>query len=289
MTALGKALTFFNVLFAIITGVLIVNVYITRTNWRVGMELAQQETKAAQAATKAAEAAANQKGIDLEEQKKKLQEQIKKLNDAILGKDEEIKTEKERVKASEVNAVKDRQISQAGTAEINRLQTERNQMAEQVKTLNENLAKVTKDLADTSSRETFNRLRADALEKDLVETREQLAMTRRQVNELRAQLPAGGNRGAKENPPHVPSMDTAGTVTGVYEGLAQISLGTDNGIEQGHILQVYRLGNQPNQATYLGTLTITRTQAHAAVGTFEPAGRGKKIEKGDRVDTRILR
>jgi hypothetical protein len=288
MTALGKALTFFNVLFAIITGVLIVNVYITRTNWRVGMELAQQETKAAQAAAKAAEAAANNQRIDLEEQKKKLQEQIKKVNQDILGKDEEIKAEKEKSRAAEINAVKDRQVSDAGSREINRLQIERNQMADQLKKLNDDLAKVTKDLADTTSRETFNRLRAEALEKDVADKNERLAMLQRKYDELRAQMPAG-NRGAQVNPPRVPSIETAGTVTGTSGNLAQISLGSDNGIEQGHILQVFRLGNQPNQATYLGTLTVSRTQPHTAVGTFEPAGRGKTIEKGDRVDTRIVR
>ena len=79
-------------------------------------------------------------------------------------------------------------------------------------------------------------------------------------------------------------------MTGVVSGnLAQISLGSDNGIEQGHILQVYRLGARASDAVYLGTLTITRTNPHEAVGTFEPAGRGKTIAKGDRVDTRILR
>jgi chromosome segregation ATPase len=288
MTALGKALTFFNVLFAIITGVLIVNAYITRTNWRNGMEAWQQEAKAAQAAAKAADAAANQKRIDLEEQRKKLDDQIAQLSKAILGKDEEIKAEKNRVKDHDIQRAKSDQVSQASTAEINRLQLERNQMADQLKTLNDQHAKVTKELADTTSQMTYYKLRSEAQEKDLVDLREKYATLLKNYEIVKAQLPAG-NRGARENQPRAPSIETSGEVAGVSGNLARITLGNDNGIERGHILQVYRLGKTPNDAVYLGTLTIDRTSAHEAVGTFEPAGRGKTITAGDKVDTRILR
>src|SRR5262249_23168734 len=154
------------------------------------------------------------------------------------------------------------QVSQAGTQEINRLQLERNAMADQLKKLNDDYARVTKDLADTTSRETYNRLRADALEKDLVALREEHGTLRKRYEEMRAQWRAG-NGGAQQNPPRVASIETSGQVTGVVAGnLAQISLGSDNGLEQGHILQVFRLGKNPNDATYLGTLTITRTTPH---------------------------
>ena len=40
---------------------------------------------------------------------------------------------------------------------------------------------------------------------------------------------------------------------------------------------------------YVGTLTISDVRPHEAAGLFEPAGRGKKIEAGDNVDTKILK
>jgi len=289
MTALGKALTFFNVLFAIVTGVLIVVVFITRTNWRVGMERWEQEAKAAKAALESEKQASIQKKNDAEEQKKKLVEEIASLNKTIRGKDEEVKTEKDRAAGFEVQLAKYGQISTAGTAEIGRLQVERNQMADQLKKLTDEHAKTVNELANTSSRETYADLRAKALEQNLIETREKLAGIQRRYEELRARQPAGG-AGADPNPPRRPSIETNGEVSGISGNLAQITLGSDNGIERGHILQVYRPDlKNPANSLYLGTLTVDRTQPHAAVGTFEPAGRGKMIQKGDKVDTRILR
>jgi hypothetical protein len=289
MTALGKALTFFNVLMAIVTGVLIVLVFVTRTNWRNGLEEWQKVAKASDAALAAEKQASAQKKLDLEDQKKKKEEQIAELNKQILGKDQEIAAEKARVKDAEIERGKFGQVSAAGTQEIDRLQRERNQMADQLKQLNDDKAKLTKDLVDTGSRETYYKLRSEALEKDLVSAREELASAKKRVEELRAQSPAGRG-GANPIQPRLPSIETSGEVTGIAAGnLAQISLGSDNGMEPGHILQVYRLGAKASDSIYLGTLTITRTQPHAAVGTFEPAGRGKTINKGDKVDTRIVR
>jgi hypothetical protein len=84
--------------------------------------------------------------------------------------------------------------------------------------------------------------------------------------------------------PRVPSVDEKGQVTSVADNLAVISLGSDHGIEPGHILQVYRLLPAPQ---YLGTLTISRAETHRAVGLFQPAGRNMVVKVGDTVDTKI--
>jgi hypothetical protein len=286
MTALGKVLVFFNVLFALVTGGLIVVVFMTRTNWRIGMEAAQQETKAARAALEAERSAAAQKRLDYETEIRRLNEEISRLNTVILGKDVEIAGEKKKANEARAESMKAAEISNAATAEISRLQVERNQLAVQLNTVNDQLAKTAKELAETTARETFYKLRADANERNLASAREELATVRRKLEELRARVPAAEFESAVATPRRIPSVETAGRVTGVSGNLASISLGSDNGIEQGHVLQVYRMGANP---LYLGTLTVTRTEPHRAVGTFEPAARGRTIAIDDRVDTRILR
>ncbi len=286
MTALGKVLVFFNVLFALVTGGLIVVVFLTRTNWRVGMELAQQETKAARAALEAERAASTQKRLDYETEIKRLQEEIRRLEDVVRGKDVEIAGEKKKFNEARAESLKAAEISNAASVEIARLQTERNQMAVQLNGVNEQLAQTARELAETTARETFHKLRADANERELAGVKEELALTRRRYEELRARVPEASVATVAAIPKRVPSVETAGRVTGVSGNLASISLGSDNGIEQGHVLQVYRIGANP---LYLGTLMVTRTEPHRAVGIFEPAARGRTIAVDDRVDTRILR
>jgi hypothetical protein len=86
--------------------------------------------------------------------------------------------------------------------------------------------------------------------------------------------------------PRIPAVEQIGKVTAVEDHLAVISLGSEHGLEAGHILQVYR--TMPN-VQYLGTLTINRVETHRAVGIFEPAGKDSTIKVGDTVDTKIIR
>ena len=146
-------------LFALVTGGLIVMVFLTRTNWKVGMEAAIQETKAAQAAAKAEQAQRIQQKSDFENAKKQLDERIAALNTEIGGLKTETANLRSQAEEHRKLAASEQTNSQAASREIAKLQTERNQMAEHQRALNDALAKTSKDLADTTSRETFNRLR----------------------------------------------------------------------------------------------------------------------------------
>jgi hypothetical protein len=286
MTALGKTLVFFNLLFSLVTGGLIVMVFVTRTNWREGMEKAMAETRAAQAEVKAIKTQQEALKGDAENARQKLERQIEGLNKDIAERQAEISNQKAQADAAKKDANEHLAVSQTQSIEIGRLQKERNQMAEYLKAANDSIAKITKDLADMTQQEKYHHLRGDALEKELSETRELASQLRRKVEELTARtrnLPAIG---AQANPPKVPSFDMAGRVLSAEGNWAVISLGSDNGIEQGHLLQVYRTSPQP---VYLGTLTITKAEPHQAVGNFEPAAKGRKIQANDTVDTRIQR
>lgn len=282
MTALGKTLVFFNLLFALITGWMMTVVYVTRTNWKKGQDEAVAETKSAFAMLRQEQDAAKQRKSEFEAAVQKLNSAIEAEKRLVAEQTARAGNEEKKRQDAEANSAKYLAASQGSTTEIVRLQRERNQMYEQLKVLNETIAKVNKDNADLTTKETYSRLRADSLERERSDLQERFNTASARLEELRARV-GPSVAGAQPNPPRAPSISTAGKVTGVADTLASFSLGSDNGLVVGHILQVYRTNE------YLGTLTVSRLEPHAGVGAFEPAGRGKKVKIGDSVDTKIIR
>lgn len=72
--------------------------------------------------------------------------------------------------------------------------------------------------------------------------------------------------------------DVDGIVTGVVKEMLQISLGFDDGLREGHELDVFR------GASYLGRIVIRKVAPSSAVGEIMPKSpKGQQIRKGDRV------
>ena len=64
--------------------------------------------------------------------------------------------------------------------------------------------------------------------------------------------------------------------------LVEVSIGSDDGVKSGHVMQVYR-GNQ-----YIGQITIRSTGPDRAVGQIDKPMQRGKIQKGDNVTTKLL-
>jgi len=80
---------------------------------------------------------------------------------------------------------------------------------------------------------------------------------------------------------HIPPK-VEGIVVAVSErDLIEISLGSDDGLKEGHTLDVYR-GN-----TYLGRVVIRRTAPDRAVGQIQKELQRGQIRKGDHVTTKL--
>jgi small-conductance mechanosensitive channel len=89
-------------------------------------------------------------------------------------------------------------------------------------------------------------------------------------------------------------LDTAGPppVEGVVlaatdDGLIEMSIGFDDGLQTGQSLQAYRLGADEATTKYLGEVTVVRVEADRAVARVVPERRQGKIQVGDRVATRL--
>ncbi len=88
--------------------------------------------------------------------------------------------------------------------------------------------------------------------------------------------------GIQENPDDAPPSDLKGVVLAVGQnGLVEISLGSDDGIMEGHHMDVYRSGQ------YLGRIQIKRTNPHKAIGMMLPNFSRGAIQQGDNVSSRL--
>lgn len=128
MTALGKILVFFNLLFALVTGGLIVQVYLTRTNWKTGFDMAVADRNAAQAALNGEKSVTRQNKAAFDAKVTELEAQIANLKKDLGA----ARVDAEAAKAAKQEAVKIQETqnlnAQAASQEIEKLKTERNQM-----------------------------------------------------------------------------------------------------------------------------------------------------------------
>ena len=83
---------------------------------------------------------------------------------------------------------------------------------------------------------------------------------------------------------NAPKVD--GLVTSVLEsGLIEISLGSDDGLRKGHLLQVYRING--GQSTYVGRVEVVNTDPSKSVCKIDPKFQNSNIMVNDRVASKI--
>jgi hypothetical protein len=87
--------------------------------------------------------------------------------------------------------------------------------------------------------------------------------------------------------PHSAPPKVDGVVKEAQNDFVVISLGSDDGLSRGHMLEVFRPGPTPNASKYLGRIEITETYADVSVGKIIPQFRRGNIEKDDRVATKL--
>ena len=179
-------------------------------------------------------------------------------------------------------------------AQFAELQAAHGTLLTTLETNEENLKKVTDEIAQlrTDMRavqqardEKFNEVvqltdrlnELEGMRKDLEERRGQLL---EQVGRMKLVLDR------HELDEFTPVVDLPPRVDGVVvavgdKGLVEISIGSDDGLREGHKLEVFR-GN-----SYLGRVVIRRTEPDRAVAEIDPAYRKGSIRKGDRVATKL--
>jgi hypothetical protein len=138
-----------------------------------------------------------------------------------------------------------------------------------------------RELARKLEQETVRAATAELEKRTLLERLKQLEQ---RVADLEKQL--RGKPGTEEpRKPEVnrPAEEIKGTVKKVDGGLILLDIGADVGLQQGHTLELFRLGNKP---MYLGSVTIVKVEAREAVA--RATGKlAADIQAGDSVASRI--
>jgi hypothetical protein len=315
MTAVGKILVFFNLIFSLIVGAFVVVVYISQTHWaaeyndlKKSYEVANASNLAYQAELKKAsdyaksfndqvlrdgdlEKAAGLKADDDQPVKlKKIKDVIKAtLADADVQKGLAAEARKELSDAKQKIAASDA-VATAQDAEVKKRQEE---------------SKMTRDLLAAETKKNLDAVAAFSKEHDESVANSILAKS---AQARLAQLADENDRLAKDNQklaaggkylaPGPKTTDSAYTpaaenVQGRIrevgrDGLVKISLGSDAGLVKGNTLEVYRLNTQaPDLSKYLGRIKIIQVTATEAVAepVHKPAG---PLQIGDEVSGKIL-
>jgi hypothetical protein len=314
MTAVGKILVFFTLIFSLIDGGFVVVVYISQTHWaaeyndlKKRYEVADASNAAYQTELKKAsdyaksfndqvlrdgdlEKAAGLKTDDDQPVKlKKIKDVIKAtLADADVQKGLAAEARKELSDAKQKIAASDA-VATAQDAEVKKRQEE---------------SKMTRDLLAAETKKNLDAVAAFSKEHDESVANSILAKS---AQARLAQLAEENDRLAKENqklapggkylPPapkttdsaYTPAENVHGRIREVgRDGLVKISLGSDAGLVKGNTLEVYSLNTQsPDLSKYLGRIKIIQVTATEAVA--EPVRKpSRPLQIGDEVSGKIL-
>ncbi len=288
MTGLGKILIFLNLVFSILAGILIIQVYATRTSWKSAFDKLNNYYTVSEANNKALRA-------DCDAIKQAKDEEIKRLQGDIASakKDKDLleakvqNTEKE-LQAERTNYQSQRNNATVSKEELERRQQETASLTAQVNKANTALAeeqKKGKQLQDEKMQAVINFNSEHERNVRLLESHRQLT----QNYELAQKKLASLGVSAKDvqvtrNPP---PEDVEGVIeeTDAKTGLVTISIGSDSGVNVGNTLEVFRIKPEPK---YLGTIKILDAQAKKAVGRLTAPPRYGALAVGDIVATKIM-
>jgi hypothetical protein len=314
MTAVGKILVFFNLIFSLIVGAFVVTVYISQTHWaaeyndlKKRYEVADASNAAYQMELKKAsdyarsfndqvlrdgdlEKAAGLKDSDDQPTKlKKIKDVIKAaLNDATVQKGIADKAREDLSAANQKLTASDA-VATAKSAEVEKRQEEskitRALLADETKKNLEAVAAVAKE-HDQAVAQSILAKSAQVRLKQLEEENDRLAKDNQKLVSGGATYSAASKVKESRNPP---LENVQGRIRDVSpSGLVRISLGSDVGLAKGNTLEVYRLNTQaPDLSKYLGRIKIIEVTATEAVAQpiTKPSG---PLQAGDQVSSQIL-
>jgi hypothetical protein len=119
---------------------------------------------------------------------------------------------------------------------------------------------------------------AESLRQRLDELNRQLQDQYAQLNRVATKMGITADMVVSQIPP---PLDGVVTTVDEAHGLVEISLGKDDGLKKGHMLQVFR-GSQ-----YLGQITLREVGADRSVGDIDKKLQRGRMKKGDNVTTKL--
>jgi hypothetical protein len=277
MTILGKMLVFLILVLALVWNALVVNAYVTRTNWKAEAERAQ---KSAQEAA----AAANQMKTQLDEEREAAADARRALREENERQYEQVKLLQDRnTTLTNRYGEASKQLEQVAAKDA-QYQANLNKLTLQVDSLNSQVSALEKAVDDKTKSENAalvaaneSRLRADALAQQNERLQARVTEQARMIAEMERN---GGRRGDPFDPNRATPAPEGfrGTILKVDppaqrggDYLITLSPGADAGLQAGARLNISRLKPVPK---FVGYVEILSADPKQAVGRFiEPKGR----------------
>jgi hypothetical protein len=287
---MGKMLVIINLVAALLVAGFLVFDFATRTNWKQAWEKAQEETQASRANTAAEKKSTRKAQAKLALAQTELEKAKKELKDERERYQKDLRNQETLTHDQKESSTKSDAVASASTAESERMQKE-------IQLRREEVADRDKTIRSLQDQVKLYVGRAVAAENSVNVLKARLQAMLSQVETMgkklaRLEVEGGSATRVVRNPnaKNPPSVYVRGSVTGIVrdKGLVEVSIGSDDGVNENHTLEVYRLRPKPE---YLGTIKILDAHHHKAVGRLlkTPAGiRHSAIVKGDEVASKIM-
>jgi hypothetical protein len=285
MTLLGRILVIVNLVFSVVTGVLVVTVFVTRTNWKIAYDGLRKRYEVAEANARIyADEAKEIKNAAESELKKAKAEQTpverdrdsarKELEDRVA----ELRAAEQRLSQANANI-------KAATEEINRRKQEIDNLKTVMAEKDDRIVQLESQSKQYRDQAITAEIAAKTEHERNLNLLQQNVELSQQGDRRNASGLAGGTGTASAKRP--PQEDVQGVVleTDPHAGLVTISIGSDAGIAKGNTLEVYRYKPRPE---YVGTVTVIDASFHEAVARPIMPLRAGPIQKGDTVASRIM-
>ena len=271
MDTLGKIFVFAVMVMSVVFMSFAIAIFSSHTNWQKESERLQTELEQVTAEREAKESELTTL-IDQNAASKKDQEQVvKKLETALQQKDAELASLKKKREVELGNLDKD-------IADLSEAKDERDAADELVGKLREEInglqSKLKKSVNDGAS-----------LAAELHQSESELAMATERKKQLEQQVANARvvlqQNGLSLTRPETVIPVVGGVITAVANDLAEVSIGSDDGLQAGHELEVFRADE------YLGRLRVVSVKPdRAVVRVLKDFARGI-VQQGDRVATRL--
>lgn len=265
MTVLGKMLVFLVLLLSLVWNGLVVNAYVTRSNWKVEAE--KYQSKAKEAASSANEL---RRLIDLErEASDNALRIVRQDRDRLYGQLADL--EKQNNDLNKAYQEKLEAEKQIGNTQI-LLQANLKSLNEQVDSLTNSLGdkekaidQLTLTAEQAKAAETNAKLEAEAQRLRADRFNERIIALTEQIEEVRRGGMDGG--GVGREPRASAPVGFRGTVRARQGELVSFTPGLDAGLQKNTTLTVFRLTPAPK---YLGKIQVIQVDPKEAVGRFIP-------------------
>ena len=271
MNTLGKIFVFAVMIMSVVFMSFAIAIFSSHTNWQEESKRLATELEQSQAERQEKESELTKLNEQIVASEKDREQVVAKLETALQQKDVEL-ADLRKKRDAEISDL-DKDIKELAEAKDERDAAEKlvNELREEIHGLQENLKGSVNRGAELAAE-------LHQAESDLAMATERKTQLEQQVSNARVILQQNG---LSLKRPRTVIPVVGGVVTAVADDLVEVSIGSDDGLQAGHELEVFRADE------YLGRLRVVSVKPdRAVVRVLKDFARGI-VQRGDRVATRL--